>query len=163
MNALGKNLLLAGLVVASIGAGVGGTLGATRLLPHYLALLHEAATSRAASKPKPIYFADLSDVVVSIPPQPGAPATSYVEFGVQFSTYDPNAVANFNNFQPIIKAQVISLLMNETSSELQDPKTRASLIQNCLDISNTVLAENGDAAPTPPFGAAYITNLVIQD
>ncbi len=72
------------------------------------------------------------------------------------------ALDSFNTLQPIIKSQVINLLMNETSAALQDPTTRAELIQNCLDVVNDVLAKNaGDS--DKPFDAAYITNLVVQD
>jgi hypothetical protein len=52
--------------------------------------------------------------------------------------------------------------MNETSAALQNPTTRAELIQNSLDVVNDVLAKNaGDS--NKPFDAAYITNLVVQD
>jgi flagellar basal body-associated protein FliL len=127
---------------------------------------HPAPAQAAAlplPPPKQIYFADLSDITVSIPPDSGEPATSYVEFGIQFSTYDQNALTTFDEMQPIIKSDIINLLMNETSRGLQDPQTRADLLKSCLDISNTVMAHSANYPPPPPFSAAYITDLVVQD
>jgi flagellar basal body-associated protein FliL len=174
---LGKILVIAVVAVLAVGAGIGGTLGLQKYLPHIIgsgaaaaagagtgtgAGVKKSAAAAAPAHPQPLYFADLSDVVVSIPPQTGAPATSYVEFGIQFSTFDPNAVTNFGTYQPIVKSEIINLLMNETSAALQDPKVRTGLIQNCLDIANSVMMKNA-SSPTPPFTAAYITNLVVQD
>ena len=70
---------------------------------------------------------------------------------------------SFNTLQPIIKSQIISLLMSETSSALQNPTTRAQLIQSSLDAANSVLAKNAGKPDDKPFDAAYITNLVVQD
>ncbi len=157
-----NKLVLAGGIVLAIVAGAGGMFGAMRFLPHGDgASAHAAATAKA--HPKPILFADLSDIVVSIPPQAGAPASSYVQFGVQFSTYDQAAVASFTTLLPIIKSQIINLLMSETGAALQDPAARNTLIQNCLDIANSVLAKNGASSTAKPFTAAYVTNLVVQD
>lgn len=154
---------MAGVVVLAVAAGVGGTLGVTRFLPHGQAGA-AVATRKAADAPaRQIYFADLSDITVSIPPQAGAPATSYLEFGIQFSTYDQPALTRFAALEPIIKADIINLLMSNTSAALQDPKVKSDLIQNCLDISNGVLVKDGAAAAPPPFNAAYISNLVIQN
>jgi len=160
--ALGKTLMLAGIVVVAVGAGVGGTLGVMLLLPH-----HAAAPAGPAKPmvvpPKPIYFAEMNDVVVSIPQDSGDPSSSFVQFGVQFATYDPNALTSFDELQPIIKSDIISLLMNETGKQLQDPATRADLVKSCLDIANNVLNRNANYTPPSPFTAGYITNLVVQD
>jgi hypothetical protein len=53
--------------------------------------------------------------------------------------------------------------MNETSQTLQDPQTRVDLTKSCLHIANDVLNRNASYSPANPFGAAYITNLVVQD
>jgi len=154
-----KALLLAGVALVVLG-GVGGALWMMGILPPH------AATSSAkhvAQPPRPIYFAELSDVVVSVPADTGDSSSSFVQFDVQFSTYDPNAVATFSTLQPIIKSDIINLLMDETGKSLQDPATRESLAKNCLAISNTVLAHNANYTPPNPFTAAYITNLVVQD
>jgi flagellar basal body-associated protein FliL len=150
------------LIVVAAVAGAGATIGAQAFLPH-------ATPAGTADKlpppppPKPVLFADVSDITVSIPPDVGAPATSYLQFAVQFSTTDPNALTAFAQLQPIIKADIINLLMNENSHSLQDPATRADLLQSCLSISNNVLSQKADYTPANPFSAAYITNLVVQD
>jgi len=161
MAAIGKILAIAGGLLLSVGLGVGGTLAGTALLTK-----HSGATQVAAKQPpapKPIYFATLPDLVVSIAPAQGQAATSFVQFGVQFSTYDQNALAVFDQLQPIIKADIISLLMNETGTDLQDPRTRIDLAKSCLDLSNTILSNKAGYTPAAPFNAAYITNLVVQD
>ena len=157
-----KALLVVLIVILAIAAGIGGTLGVTDYMHH----ANATVASNAAPKPpapKPLYFATLTDVTVSIPPQVGAAATSYVEFSVQLSTFDQNALVTFEELQPIIRAAVITLLMNETSATLQDPQTRVDLTKGCLHIANDVLDRNASYNPPNPFGSAYITNLVVQD
>jgi len=159
-----KILLIALIAILAIAASVGGTVGVTEYL-------HHASPTVAAGEapkpppptPKPLYFATLTDVTVSIPPDTGAAATSYVDFSVQLSTYDQSALVTFEELQPIIKAAVITLLMNETSQSLQDPQTRVDLTKGCLHIANEVLDRNASYSPADPFGSAYITNLVVQD
>jgi flagellar basal body-associated protein FliL len=158
--ALNKIVLIGGIVVALAAAGVGGTMGAMSYLHHRAAL---AAAKPVVAAPKPIFFAELADVVVSVPTASDDPTSAFVQFAVQFSTYDPNAGATFSALQPIIKSEIISLLMNQTGKSLQDPATRAALAQNSLAIVNTVLARNANFTPANPFTAAYITNLVVQD
>jgi len=154
-------IAMAGLLVSGIALGAGGTLAAIHLLPHAAAATMAAAP--AAAPARPIFFSDLPGIVVSLPPQPGAPPTSYVDIDMQFATYDAKALADFSTVQPIIKAEIISLLMNQTSGTLQDATVRGQVITNCLQIANMVLKQNGMANATQPFTAAYITNLVIQD
>jgi flagellar basal body-associated protein FliL len=154
-------LKTAGLIVVAAVAGAGATIGAQMFLPHQG--IGMPARLPPPPPPKPVLFANIADITVSIPPVTGAAATSYLQFAVQFSTTDPNALTMFDQLQPIIKADIISLLMNETTHALQDPRTRADLLQNCLDISNQVLAQKADYVPATPFSAAYITNLVVQD
>lgn len=158
---LEKTLMLAGVVVVAIGGGIGGTLGVMAILP-----LHKEASVKTPTRPaalKPIYFAEVPDVVVSIPADEGDPDSSFVQFAVQFSTNDQNALASFAALQPIIKSDIINLLMSETGKSLQDPATRAALVKSCLAISNTVLSRDANYTPANPFNAAYITNLVVQD
>jgi flagellar basal body-associated protein FliL len=161
-----NKLVTAGVIILAIAVGCGATFG----VMHFMQMgggaahAHEATAKTADdAHPKPIYFADLSGIVVSIPPQAGAPATSYVQIGLQFSTHDQKALESFNTLQPIIQSQIISLLMSETSSALQNPTTRAQLIQGSLDAANGVLAKNSGNPDDKPFDAAYITNLVVQD
>lgn len=159
-----NKLVTAGIIVVALAAGAGAMFGVMHFMQmNSAAHAHDAMKPKDSAHPKPILFADLSDIVVSIPPQVGAPATSYVQIGLQFSTHDEQALADFTTLQPIIKAQVINLLMNETSASLQNPVARNTLIQNCLIVANSVLAQNGGNSSAKPFDAAYITNFVVQD
>jgi flagellar basal body-associated protein FliL len=154
-------IAMAGMLISGVALGAGGTLAAIHLLPHAAAAT--LAPSPAVVKAQPIFFSDQPGIVVSVPPAPGAPPTSYVDIDMQFATYDAKALNDFTTLTPIIKAEIISLLMNQTSGTLQDAAVRAQVIASCLQIANNVLKQNGMANATPPFTAAYITNLVIQD
>jgi flagellar basal body-associated protein FliL len=156
-----KTLLAVLLILFAVAASVGGTVGAMQYLHHAGPLL--AASDVVKLPAKPLYFATLSDITVSIPPESDSAATSYLEFSVQLSTYDQNALVTFEELQPIIKSDVITLLMNETSQSLQDPQTRVDLTKGCLHIVNDVLSRNAGYSPPNPFISAYITNLVVQD
>jgi flagellar basal body-associated protein FliL len=154
-----KIILIAAGAVVLLGGGIGGTVA-------FLTMGHHAGgpAKAAPPPPKPIYFAQLGDVVVSVPADgsDGA-ATTYVQITLQFSTFDQNAVTTFTNLQPIIKAQIINLLMAQTAKALVDPNTHAALAKDCLDISNQVLDASANYTPPNPFTAAYITNLVEQN
>jgi len=146
--------------------GAGGAVGVMKVMgggsPHGGA----SAPVKAEVKKEPpqkILFADLSDVTVSVPPQPGTAATSYVSFSVKFSTLDPAAILAFAELQPIIKSAIITRLMNETTQSLQDQRNRIDLTKSCLTIVNTVMVRDGNFSAPTPFTAAYITNLVTQD
>jgi flagellar basal body-associated protein FliL len=157
-----KILLIVLLAIIAIAASIGGTLGVSAYLHHATPTVASGEAPKPPP-PKPVYFATLTDVTVSIPPQTGAAATSYVNFSVQLSTNDQNALVPFEELQPIIKAAVITLLMNETSQSLQDPQARVDLTKGCLHIANDVVDRNASYSPPNRFGAAYITNLVVQD
>jgi len=161
--AKGKMLMLAGAAVVVIGVAIGGALGVMALMSHGATNAHAAKPKPVVVPPKPILFAQLGDIVVSVPTDTGAPASSFVQFAIQFATTDPNAVTSFTALQPIIKANVISLLMNETGSSLQQAATRDALLKNCLGIANNVLNKSAGYTPPSPFTAAYITNLVVQE
>ena len=157
-----KILLIVLIAILGIAATIGGTLGVSEYLHHASPTVASGAAPKPPA-PKPLFFATLTDVTVSIPPTTGAAATSYVNFSVQLATYDQAALVTFDELQPIIKAAVITLLMNETSQSLQDPQTRVDLTKSCLHIANEVLDRNASYNPADPFGSAYITNLVVQD
>jgi len=156
---LKKIITIAGVAIVVLGGGVAGTMFALGLFSHEGKL----AGKPVNAPPKPILFAELTDVVVSVPDDVGDPPSSFVQFAVQFATTDPNAVTSFTSVQPIIKSDIIGLLMNETGKALEDPATRATLAKNCLDISNNVVIHSANYASPAPFTAAYITNLVVQD
>jgi flagellar basal body-associated protein FliL len=86
-----------------------------------------------------------------------------VQLGIQFATYDQNSLTTFDELQPIIKADIINLMLNETSAGLQTPQVRADIVKNCQNIANSVMSQSANYTPANPFYAAYITNLVIQD
>jgi flagellar basal body-associated protein FliL len=109
-----------------------------------------------------LYFAEVPDIVVSIPDTAGDPPSSFVQFGIQFQTTDMNAVNNFDTLEPIIKSQIMDLLMQETGATLQTEATRTAIEQKSLALANTAL-ETRNYAQKPPFTAAYITSLVVQD
>ncbi|MGP8026614.1 MAG: flagellar basal body-associated FliL family protein [Acidocella sp.] len=154
-----KKVMLNGIIaVTMLGAGIGGTFA-------FLGMNHHNGSATAATMPapKPIYFAQLDDVVVSVPTDSNNPANTYIDITLQFSTFDQNAVTTFTNLQPIIKSQVINLLMAQTSKSLTDPTTHDALSKQCLAIANQVLNTSANYTPPNPFTAAYITNLVEQD
>ncbi len=152
-----KRMIIFGVLPVVLLAAAGGGVFA------YLSISHpHKPASVMADTPKPLLFAALSDVVVSVPADNGDTASSFVQFAVQFATTDPGAISNFTALQPIIKSEIINLLMNETGKSLGDPGARATLVKNCLATANSVLAHNGGALPAP-FTAAYITNLVVQN
>jgi flagellar basal body-associated protein FliL len=157
-----KVLLIVLIAMVAIAASIGGTLVVSGSM-HHAASTVASGQAPKPPPPKPVYFATLTDITVSIPPQTGAAATSYVNFSVQLSTYDQNALVPFEELQPIIKAAIITLLMNETSQSLQDPQARVDLTKDCLHIANDVVDRNASYSPVNPFSAAYITNLVVQD
>jgi flagellar basal body-associated protein FliL len=157
--ALNKLIVIGGIVAVLAAGGVGGTMEVMSVL-HHRAM---AAAKPVVAASKPIFFAELADVVVSVPTASDDPTSAFVQFAVQFSTFDPNAGATFSALQPIIKSEIISLLMNQTGKSLQDPATRAALAKNSLAIANSVLARSANYTPANPFTAAYITNLVVQD
>ena len=150
-----KILLFAGIGVVVLGAAGGGFA--------YFTLLHHKPAKAVAAAPKPILFATLPDIVVSIPDNTGDPPSAFVQFAVEFSTTDPKAVAAFGGVAPIIKSQIINLLMNETGAALQSPANRATLTKNCLNVADDVVAHSAGYIAPNPFTAAYITNLVVQD
>ncbi|HQT63578.1 MAG: hypothetical protein B7Z75_07000 [Acidocella sp. 20-57-95] len=121
------------------------------------------AAVAAQSTPKPLFFTDILDITVSLPPAAALPPTAFVQLGLQFSTYDPGVIAQYSQVQPIIKANIISLLMTETSNSLAEPQVRDDFVQKCLVMANQVLAKTSAAKTKAPFTAAYITNLVFQE
>ncbi len=151
-----KKILFAVLGVVVILGGAGGTWA-------YLHF-HSLAKSAKPAPPKPIYFAHLDNLVVSVPADStGQSGQAYVQFSVEFASTDPQAVAAFTNLQPIITAQVINLLMSQNAAQLMNPAAHTALAKNCLDIANGVLNKSAAYSPPNPFSAAYITNIVQQD
>jgi flagellar basal body-associated protein FliL len=155
-------------VLIAVLAGGGAAFGVMKFMgggAHGPAAASAAVPKVAAKKAeeKKLLFASLADVTVSVPPQPGAAATSYVNFSIKFSTDQQGALLVFEELQPIIKAAIITRLMNETTQSLQDQRSRVDLTRSSLTIVNTIMSRDGSFSPANPFGAAYITNLVTQD
>lgn len=157
-------LLLTALI--ALIAGGGGAFGVMKFMGGGARGPAPAPVAKVEPKKeevKKLLFASLSDVTVTVPPQPGAAATSYVNFSIKFSTEQQSALLVFEELQPIIKAAIITRLMNETSQSLQDQRSRVDLTKSALTIVNTVMSRDGNYSPPNPFAAAFITNLVTQD
>lgn len=150
-----KIILIAGVAVVLLGGG-----GAAYVL---LGHSHSAAAAHKPPPPKPILFADLSDLVITVPADTGDSTAAYIQISLQFATTEPGAVTAFANLQPIVKAQIITLLMGKTAKALMDPATHDALSKSCLAIANTVLDKSAGFTPKSPFSAVYITNLVEQN
>ncbi len=157
---LKTTLLIGGAVIIALALGIGGTFVYMTRIGHGSA---SAATLQPKpSAPAPIYFAEVSDIVVSIPDTAGDPPSSFVQFGIQFQTTDADAVTDFNTLEPIIKSQIMELLMQQTGSTLQNAATRSDIETKSLALVNAAL-QTRDYVQKSPFSAAYITSLVVQD
>ncbi len=152
-----KILIIAAAAVIVLGAGAGGTF--MLLSPHH------AGPPKPAPPPppKPIYFAELADLVVSVPSDSTDSTPSYIQITLQFASFDPNAVTTFTNLLPIIRAQIITLLMGGTAKSLMNTSTHDALCKSSLAIANQVLDKSANYTPPNPFNAVYITNLVEQN
>lgn len=113
-------------------------------------------------KPSPIFFAQLADLVVSIPDQAGDPPADFVDVTLQFQTGKEDQLANFSTIEPIIRSQLIGILMRQSAKTLSDPAVRQQIEQQSLEVVNAAL-QSRHYAQTAPFTAAFITNLVVQD
>ena len=151
-----KKIIIAGVTVLVLLGGGGGAVA-------YLHMRHYAGPPKPLA-PKPLLFAELDNLVVSVPADSsGQSGQDYVQYSVEFASTDPNAVASFNALLPIIKAKIIDLLLTQNARQLMDPSTHPALAKNCLAIANQVLSQSAAFTPTNPFTAAYITNIVEQD
>jgi flagellar basal body-associated protein FliL len=152
-----KIILIAVVAVVLLGGGIGSVFV-------FLSMHHSStAANSAPPPPKLIYFAELADLVITVPADSGDATPTYVQMTLQFSTFDTNAVTVFTNLQPIIKAEIIELLMGKTAKSLMDPSTHNELNKACLGITNQVLNKAANYTPPNPFTAGYITNLVEQN
>ena len=151
-----KIILIAVAAVVLLGGGIGGVF-------FYLSMHHAKPAAAKLPPPRPIFFAELADMVVTVPADTDDTTATYVQITLQFSSFDTNAVTMFGNLQPIIKSQVIALLMGKTAKALMDPSTHDALTRSCLAIANQVLDKSASYTPPNPFTAAYITNLVEQN
>jgi len=154
-----KKLIIIGVAAILLLGGGGAAAYFLLLAPH----AKQTAAKPPPPKPKPLLFAELSDLVASIPPDTGQPASSYMSMSIQFATTDAAAPAAFTGIAPIAKAAVISLMLAQTAKTITDPTTRAALAAACLKAVNQALTQNANYTPPNPFTAAYITNLVVQN
>lgn len=123
--------------------------------------------------PKPILFAQISNLVVSVPEtadsSPGAGGSGntssqvFIEISIQFSTNNQKAIDSFNALEPIVQAKIVDLLMKKTAMQIMNPNTHNQLCLSFLTIANDVLDKNQDFSPANPFLESYITNIVQQD
>jgi flagellar FliL protein len=132
----------------------------------YMFLLAPKSKTAATHKPpppKPLLFAEMPDLVASIPPDTGEPVSSYIQISIQFATTDPAATLAFTGIAPIIKSDIIALLLAQTGKTVSDPVARAALVAASLQAVNTALTQSAGYTGHPGFTAAYITNLVVQN
>jgi len=155
---MGAMLKTAGIAVVALGVGMGGALGAMHFLGGTVASAHAETPPQMAA---PIYFAPLDDITVSMPPAAGEPADAYVDIGIQFATHDQKAVDAFTALEPIVKANVLALLMAQSTAGLQSEPSRSAIIAQCLQIANATVEKNANYQ-APPFINGYITNLMVQ-
>ncbi len=153
-----KKLIIIGVAAILLLGGGGAAAYFLLLAPHA-----KQTAAKPPPKPKPLLFAELSDLVASIPPDTGQPASSYMSMSIQFATTDAAAPAAFTGIAPIAKAAVISLMLAQTAKTITDPAARAALAAACLKAVNQALTQNASYTPPNPFTAAYITNLVVQN
>lgn len=123
--------------------------------------------------PKPLFFAKITNLVVSVQSGAGSPSASgedqsssnqvFVEISIQFSTNNTKAIDSFNALEPIIQAEIVDFLMKKTATQIMNPNTYNILCSNFLAIANNVLDKNQNFYPKNPFIGAYITNIVQQD
>mgnify|MGYP002721265663 FL=1 len=100
------------------------------------------------AKPSPIFFAQLADLVVSIPDQAGDPPADFVDVTLQFQTGKEDQLANFSTIEPIIRSQLIGILMRQSAKTLSDPAVRQQIEQQSLDV---VLSLIHISEPTRPY------------
>lgn len=133
---------------------------------YFLFYLHDNSGKAVAhkEKPKPILFAELSNLVASVPKSSSDLSDQvYVQMSIQFATTDPKAVAAFSAMLPIIQAKMLTLLMQQKADQIMNPQNHDSLSKSLLSVVNEVLDKNSGFTPSNPFSAAYITNIVEQD
>lgn len=133
----------------------------------YFFKMHHAKEPKTASlpPPKPLLFAQIDNLVVSVPTGGGDSSGGqvFVQLSVQFATTDSKAIDSFNALQPIVQSEIVNLLMKQTATQLMNPDTHNQLSLELLAIANSVLEQNQYFKPANPFTAAYITNIVQQD
>lgn len=154
-----KKIIIAivALIVIFCVAGAGAYIYFVKMKYH-----HEQSV--AVAPQKPIIFAQISNLVVSVPEDSTNPTNQvFIQLSVQFATVDPKAVASFNDLLPIIQSEIVSMLMEKNAAELMNPNTHAKLSLEFLNIANNVLNNQQKFNPKNPFSAAYITNIVQQD
>lgn len=160
-------------VLILLGGGGGGAY-------FYFFKMKHHETHATLSPPKPIVFAQINDLVVSVLTATpaaagnggdasnssnvsGASNQAFIELSVQFATTDPKAIDSFNALLPIIQAETVNMLMKQSAEQLMNPDTHSKLSLALLAIANGVLDKNQNFTPPNPFTAAYITNIVQQD
>ena len=155
-----KKLIIAILAIVIVILLCGG--GAA----YYFLFYHHSNGSKTVhvEKPKPILFAELSNLVASVPKSSSDTSDQvYVQMSIQFATTDPKALVAFTTMLPIIQSKMLTLLMQQKADQLMNPQNHDSLSKSLLSVVNQVLDKNAGFTPADPFSAAYITNIVEQD
>lgn len=154
-----KKILIAVIAVIVLLCGGGGAAY------YFLVYNHkDGGKTVKIEKPKPILFAEISNLVVSVPKSATDLSDQvYVQMSIQFATTDKKAPASFTTMLPIIQSKMLTLLMQQNADQLMNPKNHNALSKNLLSVVNQVLDKSAGFTPQNPFSAAYITNIVEQD
>lgn len=160
-----RKLLVIGGALLLVGTGAGGGLAYYKLWDHR----DGHAVASKPSLPKPVFFASLNDVIVSVPATTPSsdddgdpPSQAFVQFGIEFQTEDATQVTNFSTVEPVIKSGVMQLLEQQNGQSINVPSTQVGIEKGCLALVNSIL-QSRHYSQKAPFNAAYITSLVVQD
>lgn len=152
------------IIIALVAVLILLILGGGGAYYYFFKMRHNTEKTVSLPPPKPIMFAQIGNLVVSVPTSANDTSDQvFIELSVQFATTDTKAIASFNDLLPIIQAEMVNLLMKQTAVQLMNPNTHAQLSTEFLTIVNGVLSKAQDFHPVNPFTAAYITNIVQQN
>lgn len=154
------------LVAGGTGAGLyfGGMLGSGKSAEAVPAAEGEAAAAKGADetdKPagKPIFYAMDPAFVVNLEGDKDVPDSRYLQATVQVMTHDPAVVDAIEQYQPVIRNNLLLLFSSQTMADISTRDGKEKLRQATLDEIRKVL----DAQQAPDsVEAVYFTSFVMQ-
>ncbi len=111
-----------------------------------------------------IEFVDTGKMVVTLPSSASADGSQgYLQIEISFATYNKNAAAVFQSYKPMVKASLISAVM-EDGSQLAtgSPAAKRHFAQTALAIADKVVSRGDAKLPAASFAGAYITDFILQ-
>ena len=123
-----------------------------------------AKTTKADFRKGKIEFVDTGKMVVTLPPSASSGGSqSYLEIDISFATYDKNAAVAFRSYKPMVKASLISAIMEDGPQLLTgSAAAKRRFAKTALGIADTVVSGGNAKLPSAPFAGAYITNFILQ-